>query len=85
MKLKMKSPRLQTLDELCFKDFSAENISFKNGKKHGSGVYSMPDGNWYSGEWENNKKVGVGILTTAGGVKIRCQYENDVLKSYQKI
>ena len=29
MKLKMKSPRFQTLDELCFKDFSAENISFK--------------------------------------------------------
>ena len=25
----MKSPRFQTLDELCFKDFSAENISFK--------------------------------------------------------
>jgi hypothetical protein len=32
MKLKMKSPMFQTKANLCFKDFSAENISFKNGK-----------------------------------------------------
>ena len=26
------SPRFQTKANLCFKDFSAENISFKNGE-----------------------------------------------------
>ena len=35
--------------------------TFKNGRQHGYGTYSLPSGYQYEGEWENGQAVGEGV------------------------
>ena len=41
--------------------------TFKNGRQHGYGTYSLPNGYEYSGEWVNGQAVGEGIAKFSNG------------------
>ena len=60
--------------------FSEENIHIKqyetggiyegeflNGKQHGKGKYSLPNGYSYEGEWKNGRIEGIGIAKYPDG------------------
>ena len=36
---------------------------YKDGKYHGQGIFSYPDGSKYEGKWKDGEKNGQGILT----------------------
>ena len=38
-----------------------------DGKKHGIGTYTAPDGSKYEGEWRNDLKHGTGTFTSPDG------------------
>ncbi len=40
---------------------------FKDGKRHGQGIYIMSDGSSYAGKWEGSMPNGEGIYTFADG------------------
>jgi len=46
-----------------------ENIlgKFKDGKEHGKGTYTYPDGVKYEGKFKDGKEHGKGTLTTPDG------------------
>jgi MORN repeat. len=35
---------------------------YRDGKYHGQGIYSYPDGSMYEGKWKDGEKHGQGIL-----------------------
>lgn len=37
--------------------------TFKDGKRHGRGVYCYPNGDIYDGDWKKGKKQGWGVYT----------------------
>lgn len=47
--------------EIKYSDMSSYKGGVLNGRKHGKGKIEYNDGNWYDGEWENNKKSGFGV------------------------
>ena len=49
---------------------------WKNGKPHGQGTRTFPDGTIYVGEWQDNKMHGQGTATYASG-KYVGEYKND--------
>ena len=52
--------------------------SFKQGKRHGEGVLSLPGGQLiYSGSWANGKKSGQGCEILKGGIKYEGSFRND--------
>ena len=40
---------------------------FRDGKKHGRGVYTWPSGDRYDGEWRDDKRTGRGVYTWSDG------------------
>ena len=46
-------------------------IPYKDGKKHGQGVRTWPDGDKYVGGYKNGKRHGYGVYTKADGRVIR--------------
>ena len=42
---------------------------FKDGKFHGQGTFTVPDGDKYMGEWKDNKYHGQGTYIYADGMK----------------
>ena len=42
---------------------------WKDGKHHGKGIYTWPDGHEYNGEWEEGKEHGMGTFTSPFGFK----------------
>ena len=43
---------------------------FKDGKRNGTGTYTMPNGEKYVGEFKDGKENGTGTLTFPSGQKI---------------
>ena len=50
-----------------YKDGSTYEGDWKNGQRHGYGVWERTDGLRYEGEWEYDKPHGQGVLTTTEG------------------
>ena len=44
----------------------------KDGKRHGRGVYTYPNGDTYDGEWRKSRKYGRGVYTYDNGK--RCAF-----------
>ena len=40
---------------------------YKDGKRHGQGTYTFPDGKKYVGGWKDSKYHGQGTLTSSDG------------------
>ena len=51
--------------------------TFKDGKKHGKGKYTSPDGFVYEGQFKNDKYHGQGINILPGGMKYTGEFKND--------
>ena len=51
---------------------------FKDGKKHGQGVYTYPSGDKYVGEWKNGEMHGEGTYTHANGYKEKMIFKDGV-------
>ena len=56
---------------------------FKDGNRHGQGVYNWTNGDTYDGNWENNDKSGYGVYTGSWG-KYEGNYKNDRRYGYGK-
>ncbi len=50
---------------------------YKNGKRHGQGTFTFPDGGVYVGEWKDDKRHGQGIFTWSDGSEYRGEFRND--------
>ena len=53
---------------------------WKNGRLHGSAVWSQPKGAQYSGEWKNGEKSGYGIYIWPNGTIFMGEYSHDQRK-----
>ena len=53
---------------------------WKDGKRHGKGVFYWTDGSFYDGEWENDNRHGRGILELTNGFK----YEGNWVNNYME-
>ena len=42
---------------------------YKDGEKHGKGIYTWSDGGFYSGDWKDGKEHGKGTETYSSGWK----------------
>ncbi|SMN01183.1 putative phosphatidylinositol-4-phosphate 5-kinase [uncultured Candidatus Thioglobus sp.] len=51
--------------------------NWKNGKRHGQGVYAWASGDRYEGNWKNDKKHGQGVFTWASGSRYEGNWKND--------
>ena len=51
--------------------------SFSQGKFHGKGIYTWPNGSKYDGEYKDDKKHGKGIFTWSNGDKYDGEYKDD--------
>jgi hypothetical protein len=49
---------------------------YKDGKMHGQGTYTWPDGKKYVGEWQDGKKHGQGTITSPDRRKYVGEYRN---------
>jgi hypothetical protein len=49
---------------------------FRNGKRHGRGVYTWPNGDKYVGNWEGGKRNGQGVFTGQNGIKYIGSYQD---------
>ena len=49
--------------------------TFKNGKRHGTGIGQMKSGALYKGEWRDDKPHGLGILYSGENEIIECRFE----------
>lgn len=52
---------------------------WKDGQKHGQGVYTWKNGDRYEGGWKNGKAHGKGVFTRADGTKNDGEFENGSL------
>ena len=52
---------------------------YKDGKKHGQGTLTIPDGGKYEGEWKGGKKNGQGTWTYYNGDKYVGEFKDDEL------
>ncbi len=50
---------------------------FKNGKEHGHGSYTMPNGYRFEGEFKNGKREGYGESVYKDGREIKGYWKND--------
>jgi len=90
MKGQLKKHNRELLFRLSFAGFAAMNLmwisialyagadegKFKEGKRHGKGVYTLPNGARYEGRHEENKRHGRGVLIYPDGRKYEGQFEN---------
>jgi len=51
--------------------------SWKNGLRHGEGVFYYANGSKYEGEWEQNLKSGHGVMTFEDGSTYCGPFEKD--------
>ena len=51
--------------------------SMRDGKRHGQGTFTWPDGDRYEGEWRDNIKHGKGIKTWADGSRYEGEWRDD--------
>lgn len=56
-----------------YKDYTGE---FQNGKQHGQGKFTWPDGEFYDGEWQYGLFHGHGIYGTPDGLSVSCTFLN---------
>jgi len=49
---------------------------FVNGKKHGEGQLTWPDGRSYTGQWANGQQHGEGLAITARGIARRSEWNH---------
>ena len=56
-------------------DYSAYRGGYENGKKHGKGAFTWPDGASYVGEFKDDEMHGKGIRTDPDGTKYVGAYE----------
>ncbi|MFO8191278.1 MAG: hypothetical protein R6U08_00645 [Bacillota bacterium] len=59
-----------------FKDRSVYEGEWRNGRRHGQGTWSRPDGCLFTGEWADDKPNGLGILILPGGKKYIGEWKN---------
>lgn len=50
---------------------------FKNGREHGQGRYTLPNGYTFEGEFKNGKRDGLGVGTYANGKVMQGTWKND--------
>ena len=50
---------------------------WKDGNKHGKGIFTWPDGEKYEGEWKDGKFHGRGIYTWPDGTKYDGEWKDD--------
>ena len=65
-----------------WKDGSIYEGQYRQGHKHGQGVYVWSDGSTYEGEWFNNKIHGQGAYTWADGRRYTGQWEENKMHGY---
>ena len=51
----------------------------KNGKQHGQGTFTFPDGATYVGQYKDGKRHGQGTFTATDGRVMKGIWENDEL------
>ncbi len=56
-------------ESYTYPDGSKYEGEFKDGKRHGQGIWIRPDGAKYKGEWVDDKPCGQGILIFTDGKK----------------
>ena len=50
---------------------------FLNGKQHGKGKYTLPNGYYYEGEWKEDKYCGRGTLTRRNGDVVEGRWKDE--------
>ena len=56
-----------TIQSKQYEDGGYYEGTFKNGRQHGQGTYSLPSGYTYTGNWENGEISGQGEATFPDG------------------
>ena len=62
---------------MILRDGESYNGEWKDGKKHGMGIYTWADGSFYNGEWKEDKRHGMGIYTWADGSFYNGEWKDD--------
>mmetsp|Transcript_8056 Transcript_8056/g.29908 ORF Transcript_8056/g.29908 Transcript_8056/m.29908 type:complete len:343 (+) Transcript_8056:5788-6816(+) len=55
---------------------------WRDGKKHGEGIYYYKNGDIYDGEWREDKRSGEGTLFVANGTKYEGEWYNDAQEGF---
>ena len=64
-----------TIQSKQYEDGGYYEGTFKNGRQHGQGTYSLPSGYTYTGNWENGEISGQGEATFPDGSVYRGPFQ----------